>query len=58
MNCLLHSIFFDNPELPEQVCRFCESIPEYVQAGRNITRWPRSWRRPWAASGILPLKTG
>ena len=32
MNCLLHSIFFDNPELPEQVCRFCESIPEYVQA--------------------------
>ena len=32
MNCLLHSIFFDNPELPEQVCRFCESIPEYIQA--------------------------
>ena len=32
MNCLLHSIFFDKPELPEQVCRFCESIPEYVQA--------------------------
>ena len=31
MNCLLHSIFFDNPELPEQVCRFCESIPEYVE---------------------------
>ena len=29
---LLLSVFFDNPELPEQVCRFCESIPEYVQA--------------------------
>ena len=32
MNCLLHSIFFENPKLPEQVCRFCERIPEYVQA--------------------------
>ena len=32
MNHLLHSIFFDNPELPEQICQFCQSIPEYVQA--------------------------
>ena len=32
MSKLLSSLFFDNPEIPEQICQFCQSIPEYVQA--------------------------
>ena len=32
MNHLVHSIFLKNPELMEQICQFCQSIPEYVQA--------------------------
>ena len=29
---LLFSLFFDNPKIPEQICQFCQGIPEYVQA--------------------------
>ena len=32
MNHLIHSIFLKNPEIPEQICQFCQGIPEYVQA--------------------------
>ena len=32
MNQLIHSIFLKNPEIPEQIYQFCQSIPEYVQA--------------------------
>ena len=32
MSKLLSSLFFDNPEIPEQICQFCQNIPEYVQA--------------------------
>ena len=32
MSQLLHRIFFDNPEIPAQIYRFCQGIPEYVQA--------------------------
>ena len=32
MNHLVHSIFLKNPEIMEQICQFCQSIPEYVQA--------------------------
>ena len=32
MSKLFSSLFFDNPKIPEQICQFCQSIPEYVQA--------------------------
>ena len=32
MSQLLHRIFVDNPEIPAQIYRFCQGIPEYVQA--------------------------
>ena len=32
MNHLAHSIFFKNSEIPEQICQFCQNIPEYVRA--------------------------
>ena len=32
MNQQIKTMFLDNPELPEQICQFCQSIPEYVQA--------------------------
>ncbi len=32
MNQQFKTIFLDNPEIPEQIYRFCQGIPEYVQA--------------------------
>ena len=32
MSKLFSSLFFDNPKIPEQICQFCQNIPEYVQA--------------------------
>ena len=56
MNHLVHSIFFKNSEIPEQICQFCQSIRSMSRPGRNITRWPRSWRRPWADSGYFTFE--
>ena len=32
MNQQIKTMFLDNPEIPEQIYRFCQGIPEYVQA--------------------------
>ncbi len=32
MNQQIKTMFLDNPEIPEQICQFCQSIPEYVRA--------------------------
>lgn len=32
MSSLLKTIFLDNPELPHEIYRFCNSLPDYVQA--------------------------
>lgn len=32
MNSILNTLFLDNPYLPEQVCAFCNSLPEYREA--------------------------
>ena len=29
---ILRSLFLDTPELPYEIYRFCNSLPEYVQA--------------------------
>ena len=35
---ILQSLFLDNPELPEEVCNFCNSLPEYQQARQEYQR--------------------
>ena len=32
MNQQFKTMFLDNPEIPEQIYRFCQGIPEYAQA--------------------------
>ena len=32
MNQQIKTMFLDNPEIPEQICQFCQNIPEYVRA--------------------------
>ena len=32
MSSLLKMIFLDNPELPHEIYRFCNCLPEYMQA--------------------------
>lgn len=35
---ILQTLFLDNPEIPVEIARFCDSIPEYVQAEREYDR--------------------
>ena len=32
MTPFLHKLFLDNPQIPEQIYRFCSEMPEYVRA--------------------------
>ena len=32
MNQILSTLFLDNPYIPEQVCTFCGSLPEFREA--------------------------
>ena len=34
MNDILKTLFLDNPYLPEQVCAFCDQLPEFREAER------------------------
>ena len=34
MNDILSTLFLDNPYIPEQVCKFCDQIPEFLEAER------------------------
>ena len=34
MNELLKTLFLDNPYIPEQVCSFCDQLPEFREAER------------------------
>ncbi|MCI9242849.1 MAG: hypothetical protein HFF43_05620 [Lawsonibacter sp.] len=34
MNQILSTLFLDNPYIPEQVCTFCGSLPEFREAER------------------------
>lgn len=36
MNDILKTLFVDNPYLPEQVCAFCKTLPDYQAAGQKI----------------------
>lgn len=35
MNTILNTIFLDNPYLPEQVCAYCKTLPEFREAERE-----------------------
>lgn len=32
MNTILNTLFLDNPCLPEQVCAYCKTLPEFREA--------------------------
>lgn len=32
MNTILNTIFLDNPYIPEQVCAYCKTLPEFREA--------------------------
>ena len=32
MNTILNTLFLDNPYLPERVCAYCETLPEFREA--------------------------
>lgn len=32
MNNILNTLFLDNPYLPEQVCAYCKTLPEFREA--------------------------
>ena len=34
MNNILNTLFLDNPYIPEQVCAYCNTLPEYREAER------------------------
>ena len=34
MNMILQTLFLENPYLPEQVCAFCRTLPEFQEAER------------------------
>ena len=38
---ILQTLFLDNPEIPEEICKFCDSLPEYVQAEREYQQATR-----------------
>jgi len=35
-NTILQTLFLDNPEISGEIARFCDSLPEYVQAERDF----------------------
>lgn len=35
MNTILNTIFLDNPYLPERVCAYCNTLPEFREAERE-----------------------
>lgn len=35
MNSILNTLFLDNPYLPDQVCAFCNQLPEFRKAERE-----------------------
>ena len=37
-NELLYTLFLENPYLPEAIHRFCQTLPEYVQAQADYQR--------------------
>lgn len=38
MDSILHTLFLDNPYLPEQICAFCETLPEYRKAEQDYQK--------------------
>lgn len=35
---ILQTLFLDNQEIPTEIAKFCDTIPEYVQAEREYNR--------------------
>ena len=35
---ILQTFFLDNPEIPGEIAKFCETLPEYVQAEREYSK--------------------
>lgn len=35
MNNILTTLFLDNPYIPEQVCAFCDQLPEFQKVERD-----------------------
>ena len=38
---ILQTLFLDNPEIPGEIARFCDSLPEYVQAEQKYNEAAR-----------------
>lgn len=38
MNTILNTIFLDNPYLPEQVCAYCKTLPEFREAEQELEK--------------------
>ncbi len=38
MDNILHTLFLDNPYIPEQVCTFCNQLPEFRKAEQDYER--------------------
>lgn len=38
---ILQTLFLDNPEIPVEISKFCDNLPEYVQAERDYNRAAR-----------------
>lgn len=35
---ILQTLFLDNPEIPDEIARFCGTLPEHVQAEQNYNQ--------------------
>ncbi len=35
---ILQTLFLNNPEIPGEITKFCETLPEYVQAEREYSQ--------------------
>lgn len=35
---ILQTLFLDNQEIPTEIAKFCETIPEYVRAEREYNQ--------------------
>ena len=35
---ILQTLFLDNPEIPVEIAKFCNTLPEYVQAEQDYNR--------------------
>ena len=51
---ILQTLFLDNLEIPAELAKFCDTIPEYVQAEQAFKQASRELEA-WAISGTTTL---